>query len=237
MNWCTALDNALRSAGFEGLGPEGLSPQRQNDERRIYAPDPNPPKRHLDPGHGLSTVVRVDVWEAVMEIQPSRQHQPIASGRCRRALHPGLNGTGASASPTAAVATIRPRNHPHVTMALAHCLPVIPGSVGEARSPCPAGRRPPSCAGRGACGQAALVVAVVSGSRTDRPAAAPFGGAISNARHVGIADTGERVLPAHKPMHGGAAAPSSATNRNRVTTRVTGYHSAMRRVTSIWEMK
>ena len=31
------------------------------DERRIYAPDPNPPKKHLGHGTGLSTVVRVDV--------------------------------------------------------------------------------------------------------------------------------------------------------------------------------
>jgi SOS response regulatory protein OraA/RecX len=56
-----ALDNALRSAGFDGWGLKVYHPKGKNDERRIYAPDPNPPKRHLDPGHGLSTVVRVDV--------------------------------------------------------------------------------------------------------------------------------------------------------------------------------
>lgn len=57
----TALDNALRSVGFDGWGLKVYHPKGNNDERRIYAPDPNPPKRHLDPGHGLSTVVRVDV--------------------------------------------------------------------------------------------------------------------------------------------------------------------------------
>jgi len=56
-----ALDNALRSAGFDGWGLKVYHPKGKNDERRIYAPDPNPPKKHLDPGHGLSTVVRVDV--------------------------------------------------------------------------------------------------------------------------------------------------------------------------------
>lgn len=57
----TALDIALRSAGFDGWGLKVYHPKGKNDERRIYAPDPNPPKKHLDPGHGLSTVVRVDV--------------------------------------------------------------------------------------------------------------------------------------------------------------------------------
>ncbi len=57
----TALDTALRSAGFDGWGLKVYHPKAKGDERRIYAPDPNPPKRHLDPGHGLSTVVRVDV--------------------------------------------------------------------------------------------------------------------------------------------------------------------------------
>lgn len=57
----TALDNTLRSAGFDGWGLKVYHPKGKNDERRIYAPDPNPPKKHLDPGHGLSTVVRVDV--------------------------------------------------------------------------------------------------------------------------------------------------------------------------------
>lgn len=59
--WVTALDNALRSKGFDGWGLKVYHPKGKNDERRIYAPDPNPPKKHLDPGHGLSTVVRVDV--------------------------------------------------------------------------------------------------------------------------------------------------------------------------------
>lgn len=57
----TALDNTLRSAGFDGWGLKVYHPKGKNDERRIYAPDPNPPKKHLDPGYGLSTVVRVDV--------------------------------------------------------------------------------------------------------------------------------------------------------------------------------
>ena len=56
-----ALDQSLRSAGFDGWGLKVYHPKAKGDERRIYAPDPNPPKRHLDLGHGLSTVVRVDV--------------------------------------------------------------------------------------------------------------------------------------------------------------------------------
>lgn len=57
----TSLDNALRSAGFDGWGLKVYHPKGNNDERRIYAPDPNPPKKHLGHGTGLSTVVRVDV--------------------------------------------------------------------------------------------------------------------------------------------------------------------------------
>ena len=57
----TALDNTLRSAGFDGWGLKVYHPKGSNDERRIYAPDPNPPKKHLGHGTGLSTVVRVDV--------------------------------------------------------------------------------------------------------------------------------------------------------------------------------
>jgi len=57
----TALDNALRGAGFDGWGLKVYHPKGKDDERRIYAPDSNPPKKHLDPGHGLSTTVRVDV--------------------------------------------------------------------------------------------------------------------------------------------------------------------------------
>jgi hypothetical protein len=56
-----ALDNALRSAGFDGWGLKVYHPKAKGDERRIYAPDPNPPKKHLGHGTGLSTVVRVDV--------------------------------------------------------------------------------------------------------------------------------------------------------------------------------
>lgn len=57
----TALDNALRSAGFDGWGLKVYHPKIKGDERRIYAPDSNPPKKHLGHGTGLSTVVRVDV--------------------------------------------------------------------------------------------------------------------------------------------------------------------------------
>lgn len=57
----TALDNALRNAGFDGWGLKVYHPKAKGDERRIYAPDPNPPKKHLGHGTGLSTVVRVDV--------------------------------------------------------------------------------------------------------------------------------------------------------------------------------
>jgi len=57
----TTLDNTLRGAGFDGYGLKVYRPKSKNDERRIYAPDPNPPKRHLDPGYGAATVVRVDV--------------------------------------------------------------------------------------------------------------------------------------------------------------------------------
>lgn len=56
-----AMDNALRSAGLDGWGLKVYHPKTNGDERRIYAPDPNPPKKHLGHGTGLSTVVRVDV--------------------------------------------------------------------------------------------------------------------------------------------------------------------------------
>lgn len=57
----SALDDALRGAGFDGWGLKVYHPKGENDERRIYAPDPNPPKKPLEHGAGLSTVVRVDV--------------------------------------------------------------------------------------------------------------------------------------------------------------------------------
>ena len=56
-----ALDKALRSAGFDGWGLKVYHPKAKRDERRIYAPDRNPPKKHLGHATGLSTVVRVDV--------------------------------------------------------------------------------------------------------------------------------------------------------------------------------
>ena len=37
-----ALDNALRSAGFDGWGVKVDHPKAKGDERRIYASDPNP---------------------------------------------------------------------------------------------------------------------------------------------------------------------------------------------------
>ena len=57
----TALDNALRNAGFDGWGLKVYHPKAKGDERRIYAPDPNPPKKPLGHGTGMATVVRVDV--------------------------------------------------------------------------------------------------------------------------------------------------------------------------------
>ena len=56
-----ALDNALRRSGFDGWGLKVYHPKARGDERRIYAPDPNPPKKHLGHGTGPSTVVRADV--------------------------------------------------------------------------------------------------------------------------------------------------------------------------------
>ncbi|MDT8989273.1 hypothetical protein RQP54_00185 [Curvibacter sp. APW13] len=58
-----ALDNALRSAGFDGFGLKVYRPKAKGDERSIYAPDPNPPKKVLAPyaGHRVCDVVRVDV--------------------------------------------------------------------------------------------------------------------------------------------------------------------------------
>jgi hypothetical protein len=56
----TALDNALCSAGFDGWGLKVYHPKSKNDERRIYVPDPNPPKKHLDAYSGMAAVVRVD---------------------------------------------------------------------------------------------------------------------------------------------------------------------------------
>ena len=55
-----ALNSALDSAGFDGRGIHIYHP-RGNDERSIYAPDPNPPKKTLGHGTGMATVVRVDV--------------------------------------------------------------------------------------------------------------------------------------------------------------------------------
>jgi hypothetical protein len=59
--FATALDNALRGAGFDAWGLKVYHPKGKNDERRVYAPDPNPPKKHLESYSEMSTVVRVDV--------------------------------------------------------------------------------------------------------------------------------------------------------------------------------
>ena len=56
-----ALDSALDGAGFDGSGINIYHPKSNSDERCIYAPDPNPPKKHLGHGTGMATVVRVDV--------------------------------------------------------------------------------------------------------------------------------------------------------------------------------
>ena len=57
----TTLDNALRAVGFDAWGLKVYHPKGKNDERRIYAPDPNPPKKHLDSYSEMAAVVRVDV--------------------------------------------------------------------------------------------------------------------------------------------------------------------------------
>lgn len=57
----TALDNALRAVGFDSWGLKVYHPKGKNDERRVYAPDPNPPKKHLDSYSEMAAVVRVDV--------------------------------------------------------------------------------------------------------------------------------------------------------------------------------
>ncbi|CAM5388185.1 hypothetical protein TMEC54S_02385 [Thauera mechernichensis] len=57
----TALDNALRSVGFDAWGLKVYHPKGKNDDRRVYAPDPNPPKKHLDSYSEMAAVVRVDV--------------------------------------------------------------------------------------------------------------------------------------------------------------------------------
>lgn len=59
--FATALDNALRGAGFDTHGLNVYHPKGKNDERRVYAPDPNPPKKHLDSYSEMAAVVRVDV--------------------------------------------------------------------------------------------------------------------------------------------------------------------------------
>ena len=59
--FATALDSALRSVGFDAWGLKVYHPKGKNDERRIYAPDPNPPKKHLDSYSEMAAVVRVDV--------------------------------------------------------------------------------------------------------------------------------------------------------------------------------
>lgn len=55
------FDSELRKVGFDSSGIKVYHAKAKDDERRIYAPDPNPPKKHLSHGTGLSTVVRVDV--------------------------------------------------------------------------------------------------------------------------------------------------------------------------------
>lgn len=57
----TALDNALRSVGFDAWGLKVYHPKGKDDERRVYAPDPNPPKKQIDAYSGMSSVVRMDV--------------------------------------------------------------------------------------------------------------------------------------------------------------------------------
>jgi hypothetical protein len=57
----TALDNALRAAGFDGRGLKVYHPKGEHEVRSVHAPDPNPPKKYLDHSHGPSAVVRVDV--------------------------------------------------------------------------------------------------------------------------------------------------------------------------------
>ena len=59
--FATSLDNALRGAGFDTSGINVYHPKGKNDERRVYAPDPNPPKKHLDSYSEMAAVVRVDV--------------------------------------------------------------------------------------------------------------------------------------------------------------------------------
>lgn len=59
--FATALDNTLRSVGFDAWGLKVYHPKGKNDERRVYAPDPNPPKKHLDSYSEMAAVVRVDV--------------------------------------------------------------------------------------------------------------------------------------------------------------------------------
>lgn len=59
--FATALDNTLRSTGFDAWGLKVYHPKGKNDERRVYAPDPNPPKKHLDSYSEMAAVVRVDV--------------------------------------------------------------------------------------------------------------------------------------------------------------------------------
>ncbi len=59
--FATALDNALRGAGFDAWSLKVYHPKGKNDDRRVYAPDPNPPKKHLDSYSEMAAVVRVDV--------------------------------------------------------------------------------------------------------------------------------------------------------------------------------
>jgi len=55
------FDSELRKVGFDSRGIKVYHAKAKDDERRIHAPDPNPPKKHLGHGTGLSTVVRLDV--------------------------------------------------------------------------------------------------------------------------------------------------------------------------------
>jgi len=147
-----ALDSALRSAGFDGWGLKVYHPKAKGDERRIYAPDPNPPKKHLGHGTGLSTVVRVDTWGR----QPWKSSLPVStsrivSGRFRHVLHPAQSVWSACPSDSGVCHLLRtPAAHAMTASACCHRCRKHRGT--RHQSACRTGHRHLSSADHGACG-------------------------------------------------------------------------------------
>ena len=145
----------------------------------------------------------------------------IASGRCRRALRPGLKDWSACQSDS----SFCHRQHTppsRVTIASVHSLPRRRPRGARSRSQHPAGRRHPLCAGRAGSGSSCR-----GGGRGFSPpngstgAAAPLVAAPFPTPATSVSPSQVKgVLPTHKPIRGARARSLvSDKTRNRVTTR------------------